>query len=169
MELIRKIQACKFAMVFFSSFVVSAGGFLGSFEPPKVYTLAICANLGNVIPVSFVPVHALVPRLIVSCLRNIVVVLRISTLSKVLAAIVKTIAVLVVNLYAFRCTQNKSVHQGRYVVDPGIPCSRTGFVSVPMELGNPFIVNVINKGNFAMGERNLFHAYSKEKALCIAG
>jgi hypothetical protein len=154
--------------ILFGGNIVSMSGGYWIIEQTDVYVLSVDKNTDRVFS-AWAQCYAFVSSIALWFL--IYAVLPVRTFPNVVAAIIQTIAIFVVNLYAFRSIQNKPVHVNSFVLQTcplnqlGVPLAKLIFMGLPLTKNiDTSKILVVNQRNLAPSKLDFFsHVSSKKK------
>jgi hypothetical protein len=106
----KEIELSEFPMILSSATIVRVCGFDKISEPAKVQGLSVHHDTGLIFLIATIPVDTLIARGIIGSLGLITLILALRGEAEIVASVIKSVAVLVVNLYARRGLHNPPVH-----------------------------------------------------------
>lgn len=170
----RKIQPSKLSMKFFSCIIVRACGIAEIIKITKIHPLAVHGYSDSPFAIVFSPAHALKPAMVAFPNFLIFGILRMRAISKIFAAIVERVSVLMVTLLLIGAGKDLTMHadqitsRAAWTMTNGIKRICAWVIKCkPIPLAEPFIISNIHNCILALRKRDQAVRIIKRLSNCV--
>jgi hypothetical protein len=156
--MIRKIECCKFSVIFLSGLVACLGSFDSRVKMAEEHLTIVGLYVSCPNSISSVPRHTSIPRSVVGPDFSVPNVLCMRTNSEIATPVVQRIVISVIDLDAIRKAQDEMVH-GDYLGDSSDGAPSASIISAivigsaPVPLHQPIVVGCIHNCDLSLRER----------------